>query len=154
MKASTFYNPLVGWLLSTPLHGLLSARTLLVTVTGRRSGQAYTVPTNYGWRGAPGAPDRRIVIVSRRERRWWRNLRGGAPVRLRVAGRNLAGRAEIEPADAAGVLAAIQTVYPWMPAEQAAGLAPDVVVITVQTAQPGNGRAESASSASSASSSA
>jgi len=34
-----WYNTLMSWLLRSPFHGLLSKSTLLVTVTGRKSGR-------------------------------------------------------------------------------------------------------------------
>lgn len=36
-----------------------------------------------------------LWVISRRERTWWRNLRNPAPVRLRLAGRDVAARAEL-----------------------------------------------------------
>lgn len=40
-------NPVVTWLLRSSLHGILSGSTLLITVTGRKSGRIYTIPVNY-----------------------------------------------------------------------------------------------------------
>jgi F420H(2)-dependent quinone reductase len=37
----------VGLLLRSPLHGLVSGRIMLLTVTGRRSGRLFTVPVSY-----------------------------------------------------------------------------------------------------------
>jgi hypothetical protein len=34
-------------LLRSPLHGLVSGRIMLLTVTGRRSGRSFTVPVSY-----------------------------------------------------------------------------------------------------------
>jgi hypothetical protein len=36
-------NPLVRWLIRSPLHGLASRRNALITYTGRRSGHRYTI---------------------------------------------------------------------------------------------------------------
>jgi hypothetical protein len=77
-------------LLRSPAHGLLSKRLLLITVTGRRSGRVFTIPVSYLDRGdtiliEPSAPERKV---------WWRNLRGaGAPVTLRLRGRDRRGHA-------------------------------------------------------------
>jgi hypothetical protein len=40
-------NPVVIPLLKSPLHGLMSADVMLVTLTGRRSGRTYTRPVSY-----------------------------------------------------------------------------------------------------------
>ncbi len=37
----------VGLLLRSPLHGLVSGRIMLLTVTGRRSGRPFTVPVSH-----------------------------------------------------------------------------------------------------------
>lgn len=73
-------NPLVRAILRSPAHGLLSRRVMLITVTGRRSGRSFTFPVQYRREGTRitigvGAPERK---------RWWRNLRGGAPVTVEV----------------------------------------------------------------------
>lgn len=64
-------NPFVGAILRSPLHGLISASTLLITVHGRKSGQPITTPVNYVRDG------RDLLIISQTGRTWWRNLRGG-----------------------------------------------------------------------------
>jgi len=92
-------NPLVGALLRSPLHRLLSARLALLTVTGRRSGDAHTFPVAYEQQG-----DRvRIAVGWPEQKRWWRNLRGGAPLRMRLRGRELAGYGETRGDERTGV---------------------------------------------------
>jgi deazaflavin-dependent oxidoreductase (nitroreductase family) len=60
---------------------MLSGNTLLITVTGRKSGKPITTPVNY-------VCDENILsVTSYRKRTWWRNLRGGAPVTLRLRGK-------------------------------------------------------------------
>jgi hypothetical protein len=41
---SPWWNTVVTGILNSPLHGLLSGSTMLVTCTGRKSGRAITVP--------------------------------------------------------------------------------------------------------------
>jgi hypothetical protein len=41
MQIQTMYNPIVIHLLRSPLHGLMSESTMLVTYTGHRSGRTY-----------------------------------------------------------------------------------------------------------------
>jgi deazaflavin-dependent oxidoreductase (nitroreductase family) len=66
---------------------------MLITVTGRKSGCEYTTPVNYVRDG------NHVTVVSRRERTWWRNVAGRAPVRVTLRARELTGRAEVAPAD-------------------------------------------------------
>jgi hypothetical protein len=79
------YNPMVSWLLRSPLHGLISSSTMLISYTGRESSRAYTTPVNYVLDGDT------LFVVSPRDRIWWRNLRVESPVTVRVAGRDLRG---------------------------------------------------------------
>jgi len=78
-----WYNPILKWLLLSPFHGMLSGSTMLITVTGRKSGKEITTPVNYVDMGEE------LLTVSFRRRTWWRNLRGGAPVTVRLGGRNV-----------------------------------------------------------------
>jgi deazaflavin-dependent oxidoreductase (nitroreductase family) len=78
-----WYNPLLIAILRSPLHPLLSRNMLVITYTGRKSGRVYRTPVNYVRDGA------RLLTSSYRSRTWWRNLRGGAPVSLRVQGREV-----------------------------------------------------------------
>ena len=83
-------NPLVGWLIRSPLHWLASERLALITYTGWRSGHRHTIPVGYQLASdqvtiAVGSPDRKV---------WWRSLTGaGAPVELIVRGRRRTGHA-------------------------------------------------------------
>jgi deazaflavin-dependent oxidoreductase (nitroreductase family) len=77
------YNPMVSWLLRSPLHGLISSSAMLIGYTGRQSGRTYTTPVNYVLDGDT------LLVVSPRDRIWWRNLRVASPVTVRVAGRDL-----------------------------------------------------------------
>src|SRR5436190_18584966 len=81
-------NPFVSVVLRSPLHRLLSKQLLLLTVTGRTSGKAYTFPVGY-IREADA-----IIILSGRHV-WWKNLRGGAPVAVLLEGQRHTGRAEV-----------------------------------------------------------
>ena len=82
-------NRVLLGLLRSPLHRLASGRLALITVTGRRSGREYTFPVLYSQDG-----DRVTIQVGWPERKvWWRNLRDGAGVRLRLRGEEQTGHA-------------------------------------------------------------
>jgi len=83
-------NPLVRWLIRSPLHGLASRRIALITYTGRRGGQRHTIPVGYEMAGA----DVTITVGSPERKVWWRSLTGsGAPVELVVRGQRRTGHA-------------------------------------------------------------
>lgn len=106
MNARRLYNPLVKWLLHTPLHVVMSGSVLLLTFKGRNSGNSYTTPVSYVREGAD------LLLVSRRDHSWWKNLRGGARVTLRIRGRDEEGAAEVFEGGAAeeGLLSVMRAV--------------------------------------------
>jgi deazaflavin-dependent oxidoreductase (nitroreductase family) len=94
-RVMTRLNPVVAWILRSPLHPLLSWGLMLVTVTGRRSGRRYTIPVGYQQDGTAIT-----VLVSKAPRKqWWRNYREPAPVDLWLRGEARTGRARVVPAD-------------------------------------------------------
>lgn len=98
-----WYNPIVIAILRSPFHGFMSSNILLLTYTGRKSQQRYTLPISYVY------DDDRLLTISRADRTWWRNLQGGAPVSLRLEGKNIKATARAivdNPADVAANLCA------------------------------------------------
>jgi deazaflavin-dependent oxidoreductase (nitroreductase family) len=84
-----FYNFFVKFFLRTPLHGLFSKSSMLVTLTGRKSGRKLTLPVSYYF-----SDDQTLWTISSRNRKWWRNLKGGAEVTLRLRGHDRPARGE------------------------------------------------------------
>jgi hypothetical protein len=76
-------NIFISLLLRSPLHRPMSAYLALLTYTGRTSGRRYHLPCGY-WREGS-----RVILVAGNP--WWKNLRGGAPVELCIAGEDLSG---------------------------------------------------------------
>ena len=76
---------LTSFILRSPLHRLMSGKTMLVTVIGRKTGNRYTTPVHYAQRND------RLYLVSRDDRTWWRNLRGGGAVSALVRGDSWTG---------------------------------------------------------------
>jgi hypothetical protein len=83
-------NDFIAWVLRSPFHGLLSSGMLLLTVTGRKTQKKYTLPVGYY------AAGRCLLILTSRNRTWWRNLNGGAAVDVLLKRKNMHGSAEIE----------------------------------------------------------
>jgi hypothetical protein len=97
-------NRAVALLLRSPLHPVVSRHLALITVTGRRGGQDYTFPVGYRRVGQRvtvpvGWPARKL---------WWRNLQGGARVRLRLGSEQHSGLAEVRGDERSGVLVEVQ----------------------------------------------
>jgi len=80
-------NDFVKFFLRTPLY-IFMGDTMLITVTGCKTGKKYTTPVGFYQDGDT------LWIISNRERTWWRNVRDGAEVELRIRGKDLNGFAE------------------------------------------------------------
>lgn len=81
-----FVNNTMKFVLRSPVHGMVSKFTTLITFTGRKSGKTYTTPVSYS------QCDDQVYIFSHAN--WWKNLCGGAPVTLCLQGQERQGWAE------------------------------------------------------------
>lgn len=81
-------NPILKALLRSRLHGVVSRSFAVITVRGRKTGMRHAIPVNYVQQGDTA------IIVSRRDRTWWRNLRRGAAASITLRGREEAGWGE------------------------------------------------------------
>lgn len=78
-------NEIVSRVLRSPWHELLSGTTMLISMTGRKSGQPVTTPVDYVQDGTT------VWVMSLATRHWWRNLRQSAPVQLVLRGQTRQG---------------------------------------------------------------
>lgn len=77
-----FANSIVGAVLRSRLHRLLSGSTALLAYDGRRSGRRIVLPTQYARHG-----DDVVILVGRPEtKRWWRNFEEPRDLDVLVAG--------------------------------------------------------------------
>lgn len=87
MSESPSMHPMVNksmkFILRSPLHPFISKYILLITFTGRKSGNSYTTPVSYSLH------DGQVFIFTHAN--WWKNLCDGAPVNLRIRGREHRG---------------------------------------------------------------
>jgi len=88
-----WFNPFIKWLLRSPLHFFVSKNMMLISFTGRKSGKRYATPVNY-WRMADEHGEY-LATTSQKDRLWWRNLRGGARVSVRLQGQDRSADAEV-----------------------------------------------------------
>jgi hypothetical protein len=73
-------NLTMRFFLRSPFHSLWSRSLMLITFTGRNSGRSFTTPVRYIRIGTT------VRCFTSAENQWWRNLRSGADVVLRIAG--------------------------------------------------------------------
>lgn len=79
-----WFNPIIKFLLTSPLHFFVSGNMMLLNFTGRKSGKAFSTPVNYVTIGDD------LYTTSVPERTWWRNFRGGGPAEIVMKGKRLA----------------------------------------------------------------
>ena len=87
-------NDFVKLALRSPLNSLLG-NTMLITVTGRRTGRKISLPVNYQQQGNT------LWVISSRDRTWWRNLLPGADVEVLLHGHVFTGYGEAIVAESA-----------------------------------------------------
>lgn len=81
-------NDFMSWVLRSPFHGMLSKSMMLTTVTGCKTGKRYTTPVEYYDQGGY------LWVITSRDRKWWRNIRGGAEVGLLLKRKSVTAFAE------------------------------------------------------------
>jgi hypothetical protein len=85
-KAPAWWNFVESILLRSRLHHWRSDTDMLLLFRGQKTGKTYSIPVCYLRDGD--------VISCITKVGWWRNLRGGVPVTVRVKGEDLAGIAD------------------------------------------------------------
>ena len=83
-------NDFMAWILRSPFHGMLSNGMMMISITGRKTGKKITTPVGYYMEGEY------LWVITSRERKWWRNLQGGATVDLVLRRKPVQGFAELE----------------------------------------------------------
>lgn len=106
-------NRIVGAVLQSPLHRLLSGSTALIRYTGRRSGRTITTPVRFA-----AHRDKIVIFVGNpRSKTWWRNFRQDHELDILVRGRwsAMTGRAVVgadDPEAIAPLLVAYLARFP------------------------------------------
>lgn len=123
-------NPMMKWLLGSPLHFFTSGMFMLITFTGRKSGKTYMTPVQYKQDGNS------LYVITSAEYVWWKNLRGGADVKLRLRGKDVYARAETS-SDPEIIAAVIEKIYPSFSEEARTDFVSGKVAITLQLQEAG-----------------
>lgn len=125
MTINDLYNPLVRFVLHSPLHPVISKGILLLSFTGRKSGKPYSTPINYAREG------NEITLITKRSRAWWKNFQSSMPVTVLVQGQEQGGTAEAVTPDDQTIITELQKVYSGMPRSFAEKMVSDTVVIRI-----------------------
>jgi hypothetical protein len=94
-------NPILGLIVRSPLHGVISKRLMLLEFTGRKSGKRFRTPVGYVLDGDD--------VVLSTQSRWKANFRGDTRVALWLGGRRRTGTAQLID-DSAGMADAFATI--------------------------------------------
>jgi hypothetical protein len=78
-------NPVVKFVLRSPLHGLMSHNTVLLEFKGRKSGKTYSTPVSYH------ISNGHVHCFTEKSNQWWRNLRHADEIELTLQGRRIKG---------------------------------------------------------------
>lgn len=82
-------NAVLSTIIRSPFHPLLGDSFAVITVRGRKTGRRIATPINVARLGEG------YTVVSYRNRKWWRNLRGERTATLRVEGKTIPVSARI-----------------------------------------------------------
>ncbi len=114
-------------LLRSPGHKLVSKTVMLITFTGRKTGQEYSFPVGYA------REDNTITMFTRKDRHWWRNLKDGAEVTLRIRGEDLKAKAiSMLQDDVETMYPIMEEMYPSLSEKEKIELAPKMVMIQLE----------------------
>jgi deazaflavin-dependent oxidoreductase (nitroreductase family) len=127
-------NPWVRGLLRSPLHPVVSQSLLLLEYRGKTSGRLHRLPVQY-----VEHEDEIVVVVGSPDRkRWWRNLRPEAPVRILRRGQWLSAHAYVLEGDVDAIAPRLERYLKQFPrAARYQGLAADEPGILDRPALPG-----------------
>lgn len=102
------WNPVMRRLLDSPVHWPLSRWFAVLAWRGRKTGRRYSTPVSYVREGG-------TAFVTTGDA-WWRNLEGGAPVAMRIAGRWHTGSALplLDAADSHAEHERLFRLHPWV----------------------------------------
>jgi hypothetical protein len=106
-------NPLILFLLRSPLHAIASKGLMIVSWSGRKSGALFSIPVGYQRDG-----DAIIVLISKPDQKsWWKNFRTPWPAELLIKGRIRTAMGEWQEPGSAEFFGPLEVTLrrlPWM----------------------------------------
>lgn len=97
-------NPFIIYLLRGPFKQSMGASMLVLTCQGKKTGRKFSLPVSYAQEGQ----DIFIIPAQPESKKWWRNLRGGAPVSITLLGEERTGEGVLwEAADQLDQISAV-----------------------------------------------
>jgi hypothetical protein len=109
MRAAPLLNAPVAAIATSRFGALLGRSIAMVSYTGRRSGRPFTIPVSYRRRG----DEIEIGVSMPDAKTWWRNFLGdGAPLTLRIDGKEHAGTAVAHRDDTGSVTVKVRMANP------------------------------------------
>ena len=82
-------NPVVKFILSSKLHGMMSRNTVLLEFKGRKSGKTYTTPVSYH------ETNGQLHCFTDKANKWWLNLQAGEVVGVTLRGSKMVGKPSV-----------------------------------------------------------
>jgi hypothetical protein len=116
-------------LLRSQLHFLAGSQYMLISFTGRKSGNVYTTPVEFKQNGNS------LIVFTQRRRLWWRNFKGSSPVRLRLHGQEVSAVADVPIMELGELFETVKWMYPHKNAQQLVDLMNDLVLIQIHLPQ-------------------
>ena len=78
-------NPLIKLMLLSPFHSGMSKQLMVLSWNGKKTGKRYSTPVGYVRQGNS------LIVFTHAS--WWKNFTGGAPVTMRIEGKDVKGTA-------------------------------------------------------------
>jgi len=101
-------NPLVRWLLRSPLHSVVSKDIVLLVHFGRKTGRPYPTPVTY-------VEDGNVLYICTSRAGWWKNLAAKPEVKVVLRGEERAGHATVVADDHGRIVAGIKNLLSHVP---------------------------------------
>ena len=89
-----FINPIMIFILRSPLHFLVSHSVLVLYVTGAKTGKQYFIPVSF-FEHSQGL----LTCVTDKPNIWWRNLTSIDEIKILFKGKEILSRISAEPHD-------------------------------------------------------
>ena len=89
-----FINPIMIFILRSPLHFLVSHSVLVLYVTGAKTGKKYFIPVSF-FEHSKGL----LTCVTDKPNIWWRNLTSIDEIKILFKGKEIQSRINTEPHD-------------------------------------------------------